>query len=240
NLEVAKTRELVREPMMGLMRLQWWRDCVADIYAGNERRHQVVQPLAAAISRHRLERGLFDRLIDAREDDLGGGPPSDRTGMVDYVEATAGGLGLLAAQVLGGAEGQAAVAVRAVCIAWGMTGLLRAVPFHARHGRIHLPQSDMEAHGLETRDILEQRGSAALAGVVRAVALEARRQLAAGRALGDAVPRRLMPVSLLRTLAAGQLRRLDDVGYDVHALGLEEPPPGRIWRLLWARLRGRF
>src|SRR5215468_1370027 len=75
NLEVAKTRELVREPMMGLVRLQWWRDCVAEIYAGNERRHQVVQPLAAAIRGHGLERGLFDRLIDAREDDLGGRPP---------------------------------------------------------------------------------------------------------------------------------------------------------------------
>src|SRR5262249_59311777 len=55
NLEVAKTREVVREPMMGLMRLQWWRDALAEIYAGTERRHQVVQPLAAAIRRHGLE-----------------------------------------------------------------------------------------------------------------------------------------------------------------------------------------
>src|SRR5215813_7687641 len=70
NLEVAKTRETVREPLMGLMRLQWWRDCIAEIYAGGASRHQVAQPLAGAIHRHGLERTLFDRLIDAREADL--------------------------------------------------------------------------------------------------------------------------------------------------------------------------
>ena len=56
NLELAKIRELVREPMMGLIRLQWWRDCIAEIYAGNVRRHQVAQPLAAAVARHGLPR----------------------------------------------------------------------------------------------------------------------------------------------------------------------------------------
>src|SRR5262249_59537665 len=49
NLEGAKTREGVREPMMGLMRLQWWRDAGAGIYAGNERPPPVGPPLAAAL-----------------------------------------------------------------------------------------------------------------------------------------------------------------------------------------------
>ena len=111
NLEVAKTREMVREPMMGLMRLQWWRDAIAEIYAGNERRHQVVQPLAAAIRRRGLDRAPFDRLIDAREGDMGETPPADLPALVAYVDATAGGLGLLAAQTLGGGRRAGAQAV---------------------------------------------------------------------------------------------------------------------------------
>src|SRR5215471_3773052 len=91
NLEVAKTRETVREPMMGLMRLQWWRDSIAEIYAGGERRHQVVQPLASAIRRHALDRTLFDRLIDTREADLSETPPADLPSLLAYVDATAGG-----------------------------------------------------------------------------------------------------------------------------------------------------
>src|SRR5262245_60576664 len=67
NVEVARIRELIREPMMGLMRLQWWRDAIAEIYAGSERRHQVAQPLAAVVRRRGLSREHFDRLLDARE-----------------------------------------------------------------------------------------------------------------------------------------------------------------------------
>jgi NADH dehydrogenase [ubiquinone] 1 alpha subcomplex assembly factor 6 len=240
NLEVAKTREMVREPMMGLMRLQWWRDSLAEIYAGNERRHQVVQPLAAAIRRHDLDRTLFDRLIDARESDMRETPPANLPALVAYVDATAGGFGLLASQILGGASDQVAEAVRAVWIAWGLAGLLRAVPFHARHRRIHLPQDVLTRHGLDAHDVLEQRRSPALPEVVRAVALEARSHLATGRALGRAAPRRLLPVMLLGTFAAKYLRQLEAVGFDVYAPRLQEEPPGRVWRLLWASLRGRF
>jgi phytoene synthase len=240
NLEAAKTREVVRESMMGLMRLQWWRDAIADIYAGSGRRHQVVQPLAAAIRRHGLDRALFDRLIDARENDVGEMPPADLPALVAYVDATAGGLGLLAAQILGGADTQAAQAVRAAWMAWALCGLLRAVPFHARHRRVHLPQDLLVQHGLDLHDVLEQRRPPALARVVHAVAAEARGQLAVGRKLGSTVPRRLLPVMLLGTFAAKHLRLIESVGYDVYAPQLQEVPPGRVWQLLWASLRGRF
>jgi NADH dehydrogenase [ubiquinone] 1 alpha subcomplex assembly factor 6 len=240
NLEVAKTREVVRESMMGLMRLQWWRDAIADIYAGNERRHQVVQPLAAAIRRRGLDRAPFDRLIDARESDMGQTPPPDLRALVAYVDATAGGLGLLAAQTLGGSSERATQAVRAVWMAWALAGLLRAVPFHAHHRRVHLPQDLLARHGLDLHGVLEQRRPPALAKVVHAVAVEARGQLTAGRALGRTVPRRLLPVMLLGTFAAKQLRQLEAVGYDVYAPQLQLVPPGRVWQLLWASLRGRF
>lgn len=240
NLEVAKTREVVREPMMGLMRLQWWRDAIADIYAGNERRHQVVQPLAAAIRRRGLDRAPFDHLIDAREGDMGEPPPADLRALVAYVDATAGGLGLLAAQTLGGAGERAAQAARAVWMAWALAGLLRAVPFHAHHRRVQLPQDLLAQHGLDLHDVLEHRRPPALAKVVRAVAVEARGQLTAGRALGRTVPRRLLPVMLLGTVAEKQLRQLEAVGYDVYAPQVQQVPPGRVWQLLWASLRGRF
>jgi NADH dehydrogenase [ubiquinone] 1 alpha subcomplex assembly factor 6 len=237
NLEVAKTRETVREPMMGLMRLQWWRDCISEIYAGGARRHQVAQPLAGTIRHHGLDRALFDRLIDAREADLSETPPDDLPALLAYVDATAGGLGVLAAQSLGG--GEAAAAVRAVWTAWGIAGLLRAVPFHARHRRIHLPHALLTQHGLDVHDVLEQRRAPALAEVVRAVASAARNHLATGRMLGRGLPRRLLPVMLLGTFAATYLRQLEAVGYDVYAPRLQEAAPGRVWRLLWPSLRGR-
>src|SRR6185312_61671 len=160
----------------------------------------------------------FDRLIDAREDDMSETPPADLAALVAYVDATAGGLGLLASQTLGGGSEQS---VRAVSVAWGLAGLLRAVPFHARHRRIHLPQTVLTAHGLDAHDVLDQRRPPALAAVVRAVATEASGHLARGRERGRTAPRRLLPVMLLGTLAAKYLHQLEAVGYDVYAPQLQ-------------------
>ena len=69
NGELARTREQVSQAMLGEIRLQWWRDAIEGIYAGNPRAHPVVRTLAQAVARHDLARPLFDRLIDARTDD---------------------------------------------------------------------------------------------------------------------------------------------------------------------------
>ena len=47
NVEVARGREAVSEPMLGHIRLQWWRDAIAECFSGTPRHHQVVEPLAA-------------------------------------------------------------------------------------------------------------------------------------------------------------------------------------------------
>lgn len=239
NIEVARVRELVREPMMGLVRLQWWREAIAEIYGGRERRHQVVQPLAAAIRRRGLARDCFDRLIDAREADMDAAPPADLPALIAYAEATSVGLGLLVAQALGAAaKGPGAAAVRGVWLAAGLTGLLRAIPFHARYRRIHLPQTLMAEHGLDVRELFDLRPPAALPAIVRVVADEACRQLASGRTAAAGLPRGLMPALLPAVLTRAHLRRLEIAGYDVFASGVRQAPPARIWRLLLASLRG--
>ncbi|MGQ0675605.1 MAG: phytoene/squalene synthase family protein, partial [Rhodospirillales bacterium] len=75
NLELARVRELVSEPMLGRIRLQWWREALGEIYSGMPRRHAVIQPLHETIKRRGLDRALLDRMIDARESDMDGKPP---------------------------------------------------------------------------------------------------------------------------------------------------------------------
>ena len=45
NHELARAREVVSEPPLALIRLQWWREVVE----GARRRHEVAEPLPAAI-----------------------------------------------------------------------------------------------------------------------------------------------------------------------------------------------
>src|SRR5713101_9720914 len=63
NYEIARVRESVSEPMLGQIRLQWWREVVAAAYAGDPpRQHVVAEPLAAVIRDFALTRSHFDRM----------------------------------------------------------------------------------------------------------------------------------------------------------------------------------
>ena len=71
NAEVLKVRDTVSEPHLGMIRLQWWRDTIASIYAGTgAMNHPVAEALALAIAAGGLpEQALVD-LVTAHEFDL--------------------------------------------------------------------------------------------------------------------------------------------------------------------------
>lgn len=242
NLEVAKTREVVREPMAGAIRLQWWRDALDEIYGDTvPRRHQVVHPLAAAVCRHRLPREQFDRLLDAREADLADETFPTSGALEAYAEATSATLTGLVLDVLGAGEDAAATAAgRHVGIAWALTGLLRAIPFHARSRRVYLPDDVVREAGLDVGDLLELRRPAGLPRAVEAVAGQAERHLAAARVVGRGAGRIGLPALMPATIADAYLKRLRRAGYDPFRPEVARPLASRAWRLLHVRLTRRF
>ncbi len=57
NAELARIPEIVREPMAGMIRYQWWRDAVADAAGGRSPdRHPVLPGLSAGLADGRLDR----------------------------------------------------------------------------------------------------------------------------------------------------------------------------------------
>jgi NADH dehydrogenase [ubiquinone] 1 alpha subcomplex assembly factor 6 len=242
NYEVARAREAIREPMMGRIRLQWWRDAVAEIYDGRPpRRHEVVEPLAAAIRAGALSREHFDALLDARERDLDPDPPANLAALEAYADESSGRLVLLALEALGAREDAAAAAGRAIGTGYALAGLLRAIPFHARARRLYLPADLIADAKLDVaRYLFELKPSPALSAVVEQVADAARRQLAAGRAQRAALPKAALPALLPGILADRWLARLARAGYDPFDRRLARPDGGRAARLGLAALRGRY
>jgi NADH dehydrogenase [ubiquinone] 1 alpha subcomplex assembly factor 6 len=242
NYEVAKTPEVVSEPMLGRIRLQWWRDSLEAAYAGAAlRRHEVVEPLGRAIRERTLSRTHFEALLAAREGDLAAEGPASLEALDAYAEASSARLMLLALEVLGEGGAAAQAAAREIGIAYALSGLLRAVPFHARARRLYLPRDLVEAAGLDlSRGLFELRSSPALGRVVGEVAARAGAHLAAARALRPQVPRAALPALLPAVLASADLARLARAGYDPFAPGLARPDSWRSWRLTLAALRGRY
>ena len=127
NHEIAKTREVVSEPTLGLIRLQWWRDALDHLYQGKILQHEVLTALAPVIRDHDLPRAWFDDLINAREADLGGKPLTSLQELENYARDSATPLNRMVLKILGQDAGEETV--QAVSTAYALTGLLRAAPF---------------------------------------------------------------------------------------------------------------
>jgi phytoene synthase len=239
NYEVARIRDYVREPILGQIRLQWWRDALDEIYAGKPpRRHEVATPLAAAIKTHHLSKAHFSAFLDARARDMEDTPPDSLAVLEDYAAGTAGNLNLLALEVLGVGEARAAEAARAAGIAYALTGLLVAAPFHARRRRLFLPDELTRRHNVDLeRSLFALKSSPALADVVRVIAIEARRHLDAARQQRGGVPRAAKPVLLQGILAEQRLKRLDAAGHNLFDPRLAREDTLQSLRLASASLR---
>ncbi len=240
NLEVAKTPEVVSEAMLGQIRLQWWRESIEGIYAGNPRHHEVVEPLARAVAAHSLTHGHFERLIDAREADLTQEPPESLAALEAYAEATSSTLVWLALEILGAKDEASRRAGQSLGIAWAYLGLLRALPFHAARRQLYLPRDLMDEVNLAPTEVFAGNTSPALRDVVRRIAGEAERHLGDARGRRASLPRAAGVALLPGRLADGYLAVLAKVGHDPFDARLQAPQPGKVWRLLWAVLSGRY
>jgi phytoene synthase len=241
NFEVAKTREIVREPLLGRIRLQWWREAIDEIYRGaTPRHHEVVEPLATAIRAHDLTRYHFDRLIDARESDLADEPPADLAALEAYAEDSAARLVRLALEILDAHDAAAEAAARHVGIAWALIGTIRALPMQARLRRVSLPADLIAETGLDVARFLELKSSPALFRIVERLAERAREHLAAAREARAAIPPEARAALLPAVLGDWHLKRLAGNLYDPFAPRLAASDTLASWRLALAAWRGRF
>jgi phytoene synthase len=220
NYEIARVRESVTQPMLGQIRLQWWRENIAAAFEGGPvRHHPVAEALTTVIRGLRLSRDHFDRLIDGRETDLGDEPPASLGALEEYAESTSARLVYLALEVLGVHDAPASDAGLHVGIAYSLAGLLRAMPFRARQ--------------IIPADIPPPNGVAELAAA-------ASRHLHAARARRNLIPRSALPALLPAVIAERSLTRLKRAGDNPFDPALATPDPLQSWRLAAAALFNRF
>ncbi|CUH53401.1 squalene/phytoene synthase family protein [Shimia marina] len=170
NVEVARAPWVTQESMIAEMRLQWWRDALAEIKAGGiVRRHEVVTPLALMIDAGAAE--VLDQLIEARRWDIYKDPFEDQAHLAHYLEATAGGLMQVAAQTLGDCPADIA---RDVGYALGVANWLTAIPALQEAKRVPLVDGRPEAVvALAEGALLRLRRARARRGEVSRVSAQA-------------------------------------------------------------------
>lgn len=71
--ELSRTRSVTREPMLARIRLEWWREAIAEAVGnGKPRAQPIVEALTETVRRHGLALGSLVELIDAREEEIEG------------------------------------------------------------------------------------------------------------------------------------------------------------------------
>ncbi len=98
--EVARIPAAVSEPMIGLIRLQWWRDSIAAITPGMATGNPVADALGETVVRRGLDRALLLRVVDQHADTLSEVPADEASLPPAFVRDVDGALFTLAADCL--------------------------------------------------------------------------------------------------------------------------------------------
>ena len=202
NHEVARVAETVREPMLGAIRLEWWRETVEGAFSGQPRNHDVARGLMALFQAKQLKLADFETIIAARAFDSDAEHFSDLAAMENYLDATGGGLMRLAISILGGDPALA----RPAATAYGLAGLLRSLRFHNSRHKLYMPLDLLEAVGLNPEVFFTLEQDARKVALIRQLALLARDHFLASR--NGPKPRGALPALLPAALVPVYIKRL--------------------------------
>ncbi len=241
NVEIARIRETVTEPMIGQMRLQWWRDTITAISEGkgSPKGHPVAEPLGDLVEGMKLSSSYFYDLLAAREQDMADDPPGTVDDLVEYCRGTSAAVSHLALEALGVRDEATHSAAEDVGIAWALTGVARAVHFYAAAGRTLLPHDSLMAHNLALQDLQDPKTSGPAQEIVRDVCKLAQKHVEAAREKRRTIDLRGLPILLPATIAAAYLKTLQTADYKIAdpRVALQRPPVARLW---WNALRKTY
>jgi phytoene synthase len=152
NYEVSKTKEVVTEPMLGKMRLQWWLDAIAEIYEGKIREHEVLSSLSLHINEYSLPKELIADLITSRNIEFESPSIKTRDDLFSYAGMTTSPLHKLCLIVLNETLNEKDLETLSVC--YSLLGTIRSTHYLAICNLCLLPQDILNLYDLSARDII--------------------------------------------------------------------------------------
>lgn len=213
NAELARIRDLVRDPLPGEVRLQYWRDLLSGSAHGSSEANPVAAGLLDAIARYQLPRKPLLDMIDARLFDLYDDPMEDRTALEGYAGETASALIQLASLVLDAPTAAASASLAGHAgVAQAIGGLLLLMPLHRSRGQVYVPLEILRATGLDRDSFLAGKDRARISVAIEAFAGMGLDHLAKARTVAARPPAAIFSAYLTATLAEPVLKAAAKAG----------------------------
>ncbi|KAG8441766.1 hypothetical protein GDO86_010806 [Hymenochirus boettgeri] len=215
NVELSQVKDSVSQKSHGLMRMQFWRDAVEDIYSNHAPHHPVALELCKAVNQYSLTKRWLTRIIDAREQNL-----DDRTyrsikELETYAENTQSSLLYLILETLGIKDVHADHAASHIGKAHGIITCLRAVPYHSSRRQVFLPIDICLLHGASQEDFIRGRQERNVQDVIFDIASQAHIHLEHARSFTKRVPKTAFPAFNITVSLDWYLKNLRKADFNV-------------------------
>lgn len=235
NVEIARVRELAREPMPGEIRLQWWREMLSGERDGEAAAHPVAAALQAALERYGFVAAPLLELIDARSFDLYDEPMASVDDLELYAIRTQSPLFAMAAGILGQGSAPPETFTLNASAATTIGRILSDLPRHVARRQLYVPLDVLGRHGVNREDIFARQISGPLRAALSDMRDIARQHLEKAQASLQSASPQILPAFLPVALIGPQLRRMERAGYEPFQFELL-PAWRRQW-LLWRAAR---
>jgi phytoene synthase len=226
SVEIARIRELAREPMPGEIRLQWWREVLLGERIGEAAAHPVASALMETISRYNLAREPLVALVEAHQFDIYDEPMPSLAELQTYAGATLGTVYECAARILAGSDAGLANIVTEAGEAETIADIIEHLPRHAAHHQLYLPLEVLSHYGADPANVYAMHATPELRAALAELRLRARRHLSqiADAEISEIIRPAFLPLAPLRQW----LLAMEGEGYDPF-----HPPEVPPWRRQW-------
>ncbi|KAG9342800.1 hypothetical protein JZ751_015672 [Albula glossodonta] len=222
NVELAQAgiwvKDSVSQKTIGLMRMQFWKTALNEIYRDDPPSQPVTLELWRAVKRHRLTKRWFLRIINEREKDLEDRPYRNLQELEAYSENTQSSLLYLQLEALDHAASH-------IGKAHGIMTCLRATPYHSQRRKVYLPMDICMLHGASQEDFIRGSREKNVKDVVLDIATQAHTHLQRAWSMSKNVPVAATPAFLLTVIVENYLQSLQKVDFDVFHPSLQKRNP---------------
>lgn len=237
--DLRRIPSAVKEPMMGEIRLQWWRDAIEGFKGGAAASgHPVADALRDAVRRSDLPTEALSAMTEARAFDLYPDTMPDRGAFEGYITKTEAVPFMLALSVLGMGSSQAALLGEMAGAAYGRARLLAELPYRLQRRRHPLPLDLLAAHGVDADALLAGVVTPPIRAALGEIVSDVRSAYEPLRSRWRELPRdqrtALLPIATITSYLAG----FESGGRDPLREPFELSPLVRLWRIARAHWIG--
>ncbi|XP_074661856.1 NADH dehydrogenase (ubiquinone) complex I, assembly factor 6-like [Tubulanus polymorphus] len=215
NVEISQIHDTVSDSNIGLMRIQFWKDSINNIYKGKPPHTPIALELTKAVKRHNISKQWLMRLLIARESRMNNQQFKNMDEVEEYSDNSVTPIYYLILESLGIKDINADHVASHIGKTHGIVTLLRSTLFHSSRQHVYLPLDLMIQYNVSQQDLIRGIKEQKVKDLVYDIASIAHQHLTKARSLKADLPPNAYKAFLSTAGLEAYLTRLQKADFDL-------------------------